>query len=87
MTQCWIHHGVIQEQEAWNIVRRSGYPELYFKKDPQSTATPLPLDRLEYPSDEINYNSENLNAFLNGKEDSWYNKLFWMKSNWYTVIE
>lgn len=87
LTQRWIHHGVIQELEAWNIARRSGYPELYFKKDPQSTATPLPLDRLEYPSDEINYNSENLNAFLNGKEDSWYNKLFWMKSNWYTVIE
>lgn len=87
LTQRWIHHGAIQELEAWNVVRRTGYPELYFKKDPQTAETPLPLDRLEYPSDEKDYNSESLNSFLNGKDDSWYTTLNWMKSNWYTTIE
>ena len=87
LTQRWIHHGAIQEYEAWNVVRRTGYPEIYFKRDPQSVATPLPLDRIQYPSDEKDYNSANLNAHLGGKEDSWYAPLNWMKSNWYTTIE
>ncbi|MDD2951744.1 MAG: SusD/RagB family nutrient-binding outer membrane lipoprotein [Parabacteroides sp.] len=87
LTQRWIHHGAIQELEAWNVVRRTGYPELYFKKDPQSTATKLPLERLMYPSDEIDYNQDNLNQFLNGTEDSWYITLPWMKSSWYSVID
>lgn len=87
LTQRWIHHGAIQELEAWNVVRRTGYPELYFKRDPQSTETKLPLNRLEYPSDEKNYNKENLDLQLNGAEDSWYTTLPWMKSSWYTVIE
>lgn len=87
LTQRWIHHGAIQELEAWNVVRRTGYPELYFKRDPQTADTPLPLNRLEYTSDEKDYNQESLNAFLNGKEDSWYTTLFWMKSDWYKVIE
>lgn len=87
LTQRWIHHGAIQELEAWNVVRRTGYPEIYFKRDVQSIEYPLPLNRLEYPSDEIDYNSENLNNFLNGKEDSWYSTLPWMKEQWYTTIE
>lgn len=87
LTQRWIHHGAIQEYEAWNVVRRTGYPEIYFKRDPQSVATPLPLDRIQYPADEKDYNSANLNAHLGGKEDSWYAPLNWMKSNWYTTVE
>lgn len=87
LTQRWIHHGAIQELEAWNVVRRTGYPELYFKKDPQTAETPLPLNRLEYPSDEKDYNPESLNAYLNRTEDSWYSTLFWMKGTWYTTIE
>ncbi len=68
LTQRWIHHGAIQEEyEAWNVVRRTGYPEIYFKRDPQSVATPLPLDRIQYPADEKDYNSANLNAHLGGK--------------------
>lgn len=87
LTQRWVHHGAMQELEAWNLVRRTGYPELYFKRDNQSTATPLPLNRLQYPSDEKDYNADNLNAFLNGAEDSWYTPLNWMKSSWYTTID
>lgn len=87
LTQRWIHHGAIQELEAWNVVRRTGYPEIYFKRDPLSTETKLPLNRLEYPSDEKDYNADNLNAHLNGAEDSWYTTLSWMKSSWYTIIE
>ena len=87
LTQRWIHHGAIQEYEAWNVVRRTGYPEIYFKRDNQSVATPLPLDRIQYPSDEKDYNPDNLNAHLGGKEDSWYTPLNWMKSTWYTTIE
>ena len=87
LTQRWIHHGAIQEYEAWNVVRRTGYPEIYFKRDPQPVATPLPLDRIQYPADEKDYNSANLNAHLGGKDDSWYAPLNWMKSNWYTTVE
>lgn len=85
--QRWIHHGAIQELEAWNLVRRTGYPELYFKRDNQSTDNPLPLNRIEYPSDEKDYNQVNLNAFLGGTTDSWYNTLNWMTNTWYRVIE
>lgn len=89
ITQRWIHHGAIQYLEAWNLVRRTGYPELYFKEDPQTTDTPLPLNRLEYPSDELLYNPDNLANYINesGMEDNWYTKLFWMKDTWYTTIE
>ncbi len=88
VTQKWINYGILNELEAWNCVRRTGYPILYFKSDPQTTAAPTVPNRLEYATDEVNYNRANYDAFTNnGATDTWYTLLFWMKDGWYTPIQ
>ncbi len=87
ITQKWLNFGILNELEAWNCVRRTGFPQLNFKQDPQTSAASKVPNRLQYATDEVNYNRENYDAFTNnGQDDTWYNLLFWMKSDWYTTI-
>ena len=87
ITQKWVNFGMYNELEAWNCVRRTGYPELQFKRDLTSVDTPIVPNRLKYASDEVNYNTANYNAATNnGSTDTWSAKLFWMKDTWYTEI-
>lgn len=87
VTQKWINFGAYDELEAWNCVRRTGYPELQFKRDPNTKDVPIVPNRLKYATDEVNYNADNYNAATNnGATDTWSRSLFWMKERWYTEI-
>ncbi len=87
-TQLWLNFGYMNELEAWNVVRRTGFPNVKFARDPQQADYPTPPHRLPYPSDEINYNNDNYQAAikLNYSEPSgYYTKLFWAKENYYSL--
>jgi hypothetical protein len=89
-TQMWLNFNFTNELEAWNIVRRTGYPKVKFATDTQVSNYPTPPYRLPYPSDEINYNSANYEAAkaINYTEETgYYTNLFWGKSNYYTLIK
>ena len=58
-TQLWLNFGFMNETEAWNVVRRTGFPTVKFARDTQEASYPTPPDRLPYPSDESNYNKDN----------------------------
>lgn len=89
-TQLWINHSFMNELEAWNVVRRTGYPTVNFSRDTQITAYPTPPHRLPYTSNELTYNGENCQAAIakNYTESTgYYTKLFWAKDNYYTMID
>lgn len=89
-TQLWINHGFMNELEAWNVVRRTGYPVVNFSRDTQVDSYPTPPSRLPYPSDEQNYNSANYqNAVSTNYSEStgYYTKLFWAKDNYYNMVD
>lgn len=76
-TQKWLHFSLIDIIEAWNEVRRTGIPELYFQPDDGSPAYPNVFQRLRYPLDERTNNPEHYAKEL--AKDSYYRKLFWAK--------
>ncbi|MDR1939116.1 MAG: SusD/RagB family nutrient-binding outer membrane lipoprotein [Tannerellaceae bacterium] len=76
-TQKWLHFSLIQMVEAWNEVRRTGIPELYFQTDNGSISCPNVPARLKYPTDERNNNPEKYAAVQ--AQDTYYTKLFWAK--------
>lgn len=85
-TQLWLNFGFMNELEAWNVVRRTGYPEVTFATDSQVSSYATPAHRLPYPSDELTYNEENTKAAIakNYKETTgYYTKLFWANSKDY----
>lgn len=89
-TQLWLNHCYMNELEAWNVVRRTGYPVVKFAKDTQHAAYGNPPGRLPYPSDEVNYNTENYNEARakNYKEETgYYTTLFWAKDVYYTLVQ
>lgn len=91
-TQLWINFGFMNELEAWNVVRRTGYPVVTFSKDTQVANYPTPPNRLPYPSDELNYNSENCQAAIaknydSGETTGYYTNLFWAKKTYYRLIQ
>jgi hypothetical protein len=90
-TQEWLNYSILQTPQAYFNVRRTGYPELKVVSFANETGVTcgLPIERFEYPADEVNYNADNLKAELDanfGGTDSWYTPIFWSKPNWYTVI-
>lgn len=90
VTQRWIDYSFMNELEAWNLVRRTGYPVVDFARDSQMSSYPTPPNRLPYPSDEINYNSANYQAAkaVNYKEETgYYTNLFWAKENYYNLVK
>ena len=87
-TQLWLNFGFMNETEAWNVVRRTGFPTVKFAKDNYEASYPTPPDRLPYPSDESNYNKDNYDAAVakNYKDKTgYYGKLFWAKENYYSL--
>lgn len=89
-TQLWINFSFMNELEAWNVVRRTGYPEVSFATDNQVSNYPTPPNRLPYPSDELSYNSENCQAAIskNYEESTgYYTNLFWSKKTYYKLVK
>lgn len=87
-TQLWLNFGYMNELEAWNVTRRTGFPTVKFAKDDQVKEYPTPPHRLPYPSDELNYNAKNVRDAIgkNYKESTgYYTKLFWAKENYYSL--
>jgi hypothetical protein len=76
-TQKWLHLSLIDMIEAWGQMRRTGIPALSHPTDALSPAYPNVVDRLRYPSDEKDNNSEKYAAYQSN--DSNYRKLFWAK--------
>ena len=88
-SQLWLNFGYMNELEAWNVVRRTGYPVVKFAKDTQVSNYPTPPNRLPYVSDELNYNSVNCqNAIAKNYEETtgYYTNLFWAKKVYYTLV-
>lgn len=89
-TQLWLNFGFLNENAAWNVVRRTGYPVVEFSRDTQISSYPTPPHRLPYTSDELTYNSENCqNAIKANYTEStgYYTKLFWAKEDYYKLID
>lgn len=79
--QKWLNFGFLQPAQAWNEIRRTGYPELYFPTDPTAQMLTTVPSRVRYPSSERNNNATNYNAQIQsmGGTDDAYIKLFWAK--------
>ena len=79
--QKWLNFGFLQPSQAWNEVRRTGYPNLYFPQDATAQLVKTVPSRVRYPSAERNNNTANYNAQVqtmpNG--DDYYTKIFWAK--------
>ncbi len=89
-SQLWLNFSFMNELEAWNVVRRTGYPVVNFSRDTQVSSYPTPPNRLPYPSDELNYNSENCqNAISTNYDEStgYYTNLFWAIKTYYNMID
>lgn len=80
-TQKWLNFGYLQGAQAWNEVRRTGYPVLHISTDDKANLLPTPPDRIIYPSSEQQYNTTNYQAQIQamGGKDDYYSKLFWAK--------
>ncbi len=80
-TQKWLNFGYLQGAQAWNEIRRTGYPQLYISKDDKANVLPTPPNRIIYPDAERDYNTDNYKAQIQamGGKDDYYAKLFWAK--------
>lgn len=81
ITQKWLNFGFFQSPQAWNEVRRTGYPQLYYPEDPLAQVFKTVPNRVRYPNAERSYNTANYEAQLQamGGTDNAYIKLFWAK--------
>ena len=81
ITQKWLNFGFIQSSQAWNEIRRTGYPALFFPTDEGAQLLKEAPDRVRYPNSERSNNTANYNAEVQsmGGNDSYYIKLFWAK--------
>lgn len=89
-TQLWLNFGFMNEVEAWNVVRRTGYPKVEFATDTQVSGYPVPPCRLPYPSDELNYNKANCQDAISlyyKESTGYYTNLFWAKEDYYTIVK
>lgn len=89
-SQLWLNFSYLHQLEAWNVVRRTGYPEVSFATDNQVPNYPTPPNRLPYPNDELSYNSENCqNAIAKNYEEptGFYTNLFWAKKTYYKMVK
>lgn len=79
--QKWLNFGYMQGAQAWNEVRRTGYPVLHISTDDKANVLPTPPNRIVYPSSEELYNTTNYQAQIQamGGKDDYYSKLFWAK--------
>ena len=90
-TQLWLNFSFMNELEAWNVNRRTGFPNVKFARDTQQNDYPTPPHRLPYPTDEKEYNGTNYDAAVKancGGDNTlggYYTKLFWAKDNYYSL--
>ena len=87
-TQLWLNFCFMNELEAWNVNRRTGFPNVKFQRDTQVSEYPTPPNRLPYPGDELNFNKDNCQAAIavNYKETTgYYTNLFWAKEVYYSL--
>ena len=87
-TQLWLNFGYMNELEAWNVVRRTGFPTVKFARDTQQADYPTPPHRLPYPSNESTYNKDNYEEAVKknySEPTGYYTKLFWAKDNYYSL--
>jgi hypothetical protein len=80
ITQKYIHYSIFFVQEAWNDLRRTGYPSgIYFPTVSDATMPNLPV-RLRYPAGERDFNKNFPEVNRAGfNADDFYTKLFWAK--------
>lgn len=81
IVQKWMNFGYMQPFQAWNEVRRTGYPKLHYLEDPLAQVLKTIPNRVRYPSSERSYNTTNYNAQIQamGGTDDAYIKLFWAR--------
>lgn len=81
ITQKWLNFGFLQPSQAWNEVRRTGYPALYFQTDSNAQLFKTVPSRMRYPNVERNNNAANYNTQIQkmGGSDDAYTKIFWAK--------
>lgn len=81
ITQKWLNFGYMQPLQAWNEIRRTGYPNLKYNDDPLAQVLKSLPNRVRYPSSERSYNKTNYNAQIQamGGTDDAYIKLFGVK--------
>lgn len=79
ISQKWLNFGYIQPFQAWNEIRRTGYPEFFYPEDNTAQILKTLPNRVRYPASERNNNTENYNAQVEsmGGTDDAYIKLFW----------
>jgi hypothetical protein len=80
ITQKYIHYSIFFVQEAWNDIRRTGYPSgLYFPTVSDANRPNVPV-RLRYPTGERDFNKNFSEVNRPGfNADDFYTKLFWAK--------
>jgi hypothetical protein len=80
ITQKYINYSIFFVQEAWNDIRRTGYPSgLYFPTVPDANRPNVPV-RLRYPTGERDFNKNFSEVNRPGfNADDFYTKLFWAK--------
>lgn len=87
-TQLWLNFSWTNTLEAWNVTRRTGFPQVTFSADGITTSYPTPANRLPYPSDEQNYNQKHYQDAVSkyygsGDTYGYYTKLFWATTGEY----
>lgn len=89
-TQLWLNFAYHNMLEAWNVVRRTGYPAVTFATDNEVSTYPTPPNRLPYPNNELTYNSQNCqDAITKNYEEptGYYTNLFWAKKTYYKMVK
>lgn len=80
ITQKYINYSIFFVHEAWNEIRRTGYPSgLYFPTVSDANRPNVPV-RLRYPTGERDFNKSFPEVERSGfNSDDFYTKLFWAK--------
>lgn len=76
-TQEWLNFSFLQTTQAWSLIRRTGYPALYFQTDATAAEVKNVPNRLKYPPSETNSNKTNFNKV--SSQNNYTDKLFWAK--------
>lgn len=80
MTMKWTHFGIMQANQAFTDIRRTGYPQLTWPEDATVATYKNVIQRVVYPRSEANSNEANYKAAISMTDnDSPYKVLFWAK--------
>jgi hypothetical protein len=75
ITQKYVNFNIMFAREAWNDIRRTGYPKINFPTFSDATVPNVPV-RLRYPVGERDYNK---NFSEVADQDNYTTKMFWAK--------